>query len=85
MSAEMISNTNTIYIPLLDEGVAVVRPTQGEPLGDDVYRVLPTDDYDPNDEHWEFPPGSVVTCRRETRDGDEVLVAVSRLKDESHR
>jgi hypothetical protein len=75
MSAETDSSTRTIYVELLDEGTTVVRPTQGEALAGDVYRLLPTPDYDPDDEHWEFPPGSVVRCVKEIRDGEEVLVA----------
>lgn len=75
MSAAMDSSTSTIYVHLLDEGTTVVRPTQGAPLGDDVYRILPTPDYDPDDEHWQFPPGSIVRCVVEKRDGDEILVA----------
>jgi hypothetical protein len=77
MSAEMASSTNTttVYIPLLNEGTAVVRPTEALKLGENVWRVLPTKDYDPNDEEWEFPPGSIVECRRETRNGQEILVA----------
>jgi len=38
----MDSNTNVIYIPLLDEGTNVVRPTQGTPLGGGLYRVVAT-------------------------------------------
>lgn len=75
MSAEMDSSTKTIYVELLDEGTTVARPTQGEALAGDVYRLLPTADYDPEDEHWEFPPGSVVRCVKVIRDGEEVLVA----------
>jgi len=75
MSAAMDSSTSTIYVHLLNEGTAVVRPTQGAPLGSDVYRILPTPDYDPGDEQWQFPPGSIVRCVREKRDGDEILVA----------
>ena len=75
MSAAMASNTSTIYVNLLDEGVAVMRPTQGLRLGVDEYEVLPPIDYDPGDELWEFPPGSIVRCIREERDGEIILVA----------
>ena len=75
MSAETGSNTKVIYIPLLDEGTDVVRPTMGVPLGGNLYRVLATPVYDSSDERWKFPPGSVVRCLSEMRDGDEVLVA----------
>jgi hypothetical protein len=71
----MDSNTNVIYIPLLDEGTEVVRPTLGVPVGGNLYRVLATPTYNPDDEHWKFPPGSIVRCFPEMRDGDEVLVA----------
>jgi hypothetical protein len=71
----MNSNTKTIYVPLLDEGTTVVRPTQGVSLGDDIYRVLATKNYNPGDEHWKFAPGSVVRCITETSDGEEILVA----------
>ena len=68
--------TEQIYIPLLDEGVDVWRPTQGEHLGGDTYRVLPTPTYDPADEKWEFPPGSRVICEPRQLSGRRVLAAV---------
>jgi hypothetical protein len=40
--------------------------------------VLPTQDYDPNDEEWEFPPESIVECQLENRSGHEVLVATKK-------
>jgi hypothetical protein len=75
MSAETDSGTSKIYISLLDEGTRVFRPTQGVSLGDNVYEVLPTCDYDPRDEHWEFTPGSVVRCVLEDHGGEQILVA----------
>ena len=80
MSAETASSTSalTIYVPLLNEGTSVVRPTQGVKLGESVYRVLHTKDHDPNDEEWEFAPGSIVECFPETRSGQELLVARKR-------
>jgi hypothetical protein len=80
MSVETASSTSsvTIYVPLLNEGTSVVRPTQGVELGDGAYRVLPTEEYDPSDEEWEFPPGSLVKCDREIRNGREILVARKR-------
>ena len=68
-----------VYVPLLREGTPVVRPTQAVPLGDGRFRVLATLNYDPDDETWEFPPGSIVRCRKETWSGNEVLVARERL------
>jgi hypothetical protein len=65
----------TIYIPLVDEGTTVSRPTLAVPLGNDLYRVLATPDYDPADEHWKFPPGSVVRCISRSEDGTPILIA----------
>ena len=67
----------TIYIRLLDEGTEVLRPTEAEELADGVFKLLPTPDYDPDDEHWEFVPGSVVQSVSRKLDGQDVLVAVS--------
>lgn len=49
-----------IHVRLLDEGIDVSRPTTAEKLESGLFKVLPTEDYDPSDETWEFPPGSVV-------------------------
>ena len=75
MSAEKVSSTRVIYVHLLNEGTTVMRPTRGIALGRDVYRLLPTKDYDPVDEHWQFPPGSVVRCIRDKKEGQEIWVA----------
>ena len=34
ISAEAVLNTETIFMPLLDEGTCVLRPTKGLPLGE---------------------------------------------------
>lgn len=63
--------TTTIYIRLLDEGTTVYRPTGAEELGDGIYRVLATPDYDTEDETWEFPPGTLVRCTTLLLTGDQ--------------
>lgn len=75
MSAETASNTNTIYVELLEEGTKVLRPTRASVLPGEIYRLLPTPDYDPADERWEFLPGNLVRCAREIWGNEEVLVA----------
>ncbi len=77
MSEEMALSTSEIvlYIPLLDEGTDVLRPTTGVVLEPDVVQVVATRDYDPKIEKWEFPPGSMVRCVKEVREGRELLVA----------
>ena len=82
MLAEMASNTNamttTIHVRLLNEGTDVSRPTEGRAMGDGVYEILPTADYDPLDEEWEFPPGSRVRiAKRESADEGEYFIAVA--------
>jgi hypothetical protein len=81
MSAETGSSTSPIevFIPLRNEGTDVLRPTLGLVVGSNEVEVLPTPDYDPADEAWEFPPGTRVRCFRETRSGRDVLVARQRI------
>jgi hypothetical protein len=83
MSAEMASSTSilTVFVPLLNEGTPVVRPAKAVKLGQDMYQILPTGDYDPDDEEWEFPPGSVVECVLEARNGRAILVARKRAHE----
>ena len=76
---DLESDTETVYVELLNEGTTVYRPTQAQPLGDGVYLVMPTVNYDPEDEEWAHPPGSRVRCSRETLDGQELLVARRRV------
>ena len=71
-----------IYIYLLDQGVDVWRPTEGEMVADLIFKVLPTDNYDPELEHWEFPPGSIVRCEKHILGdlgGNIVMVAVEKV------
>ena len=72
-----VSDTRTIYIELLNEGVTVYRPVEATPERGGSFR-LP--DSAPTDEHWRFEPGSRVICERHEieRDGEVQLVA-SRL------
>ena len=74
-----ISMMTTIYIPLLNEGIPVSRPTKGKFFSDGFYEVLATDDYDTQLEEWEFPPGTFVECKTEFEDGKEFLRAFRRV------
>jgi hypothetical protein len=66
----------TIYIRLLDEGTDVLRPTEAEKLANGFFKVMPTPRYNPDDEKWEFIPGSVVRGVIRNMKGQDVLVAV---------
>src|SRR5438874_1063470 len=70
------ANLEEIYIPLLDEGVDVWRPTLAQRLIDGSHLVLQTPNYDPEDEKWEFPPGSRVICEPKRLSRGRVLAAV---------
>jgi hypothetical protein len=72
-----MAQTVEIFVRLLDEGTDCSRPTQAMELGDGLFRVLPTTNYDPQDEVWEFPPDSIVRSEvRRSKDG-EFLLAVA--------
>lgn len=64
-----------VHVRLLDEGTEVTRPTLAVELGDGRYRLLPTQDYDPRDEVWEFPPESIVLAERRQVEGEDILFA----------
>jgi len=66
-----------VYVRLLDEGVEVFRPAQATLIGPGQARLAVPSDYDPEDEHWEFEPGSVVAITERLLDGEKVVVAVA--------
>jgi len=79
MSEATHSSTNLtcVYVRLLGEGTVVFRPATAIPTGPDIVRLLVPDNYDPDDEDWEFKPGSLVRVERQTLDGSEAYVAVA--------
>ena len=78
MSGELDSITRVkVYVRLLDEGVDVSRPTEAVQLAGSLYKLLPTPNYDPEDETWEFPPGSIVRVEKRQGSEGEHLLAVA--------
>jgi hypothetical protein len=73
--------TETIYIPLEDEGTSVRRPAHAYRRHDGKYIVLRPADYDPTLETWAFPPGTIVECERINLSGREILAAVRAAAD----
>jgi hypothetical protein len=69
-----MSKRDTIYVALLDEGIDVWRPVEARRLAADTYLIV-DQDYDRRTERWEFEPGTAVRCRKESRDGRQILVA----------
>ncbi len=72
-----MNNTQTIYVELLDEGTDTWRPTEALILGNGLYQLLPTPNYDPEDEIWALLPGSIVRAAEKKLSGDTVLIATS--------
>jgi hypothetical protein len=66
----------TIYVRLLNEGTEITRPTEAVALPNGLFKLLPTPDYDPKDEVWEFPPSSVVSGEFQEWSSGEILVAI---------
>jgi hypothetical protein len=73
-----MDNQVTILVQLMNEGTTVFRPTTAEKVGQGLFKLLPTPGYDPNNEEWEFLPGSIVLGQIQVRDNEEILVAVSK-------
>ncbi len=69
-----MTEQDTIYVALLDEGLDVWRPVAARRLSPDRYLIL-DQDYDPATERWQFEPGTVVRCRAQDRDGRRILIA----------
>jgi hypothetical protein len=65
----------TLYMLLLNEGTDVWRPISAESVGAGTFRILgPL----PNDEVWQFLPGSVVTtAHHRFSDGSSGIIAVA--------
>lgn len=72
-----MTDTVEIHIRLLDEGTECSRPTRALDLGNGLFKVLPTPNYDPADEVWEFPPDSIVRSKVRQSGGKEFLLAVA--------
>jgi hypothetical protein len=70
-----MSQMQTMYVYLRNEGTDVWRPVQAEQVGPNAFRLL---DQEPDDEEWEFPSGSVVTVREKifSATGAEGLAAI---------
>jgi len=70
-----MSDVQTIYVELLDEGVQVYRPVEATPHEDGSFQ-LP--DSTPVDEVWAFEPGSRVFCELRDIGGAERSLLATR-------
>ncbi|MBZ5856407.1 hypothetical protein [Flavihumibacter profundi] len=69
-----------IYIRLLNEGTIVYRPVPATELEKNVYEVEGLDIYNPEDEIWEFLPGTFVVVEPIEINGVIVLVAKNEFR-----
>ena len=72
---------NIIYIQLLEEGTKVYRPVLSRKIKNNLYEVGGFEIYDPEDEVWEFTPGSYVLVEEQNLDGENVLCASALFRD----
>jgi hypothetical protein len=66
-----------IYVRLISEGTEVFRPTKSLDLGNGIFKLEATIDYDPEEEIWEFVPGSEVKGEFRPFESGQFLVAMS--------
>ena len=52
--------TELVYVRLRGEGTTVYRPAAASSAGKDLARLIAPEGYDPDDEDWEFKPGTLV-------------------------
>lgn len=87
MSAAMASSTETVtvFVRLLEEGVDVWRPVPARRLSEATYQL--SDTPAPEDETWSFQPGDIVVAEHKPVGGvaSADLVAVARASDFDHR
>ncbi|MGH9584314.1 MAG: hypothetical protein ACRD4O_15425, partial [Bryobacteraceae bacterium] len=62
-----------IYISLVGEGIAVMRPVRAEHLGKDFYLIT---EPMPEGENWEFTTGQIVRCKKKSLSHGKALVAI---------
>ncbi len=71
-----------IYIQLLEEGTKVYRPVPAIEIESNIYEVQGFEIYDPEDEVWEFTPGTYVLVEEQNLEGENVLVAIQERSPE---
>lgn len=76
----MNNNLTTICVRLLNEDVETARPAPAQLIGEQIYKILLPDDYDPEDEEWEFLPGDIVRCEQtEWNEKGSINLAIEKI------
>lgn len=68
-----------IYVELLEEGSPTLKGVDAIHKGNNEYEILMPENYDPEDEVWEFVPGTIVRCERKKNFGEDILLAVEKI------
>lgn len=76
----MHTNKVKIYVQLLEEGTPTIRGTDAIYLGNNLYKILATPYYNPDDEIWEFVPDSIVRCETRSNFGEDILLAIEKVE-----
>ena len=58
-----------------------MRPVKAINIYSNIYVIIKPDRYDPEDETWEFTPGSLVRCDLVKREGGNLLLATKSLSE----
>lgn len=70
-----------VAVRLLEEGVNAARWVPAKKLKENIYKLFPTQNYDPEDETWEFLPGSIVRCEVSDEFAEPCLLAVEKMEE----
>lgn len=68
-----------ILVRLLNEGTDVYKKAKGLCINPRTFILLKPNDYDPDDEDWEYKPGSIIECVIEEHGGKEYMVAAKMI------
>ncbi len=75
----MSKKVTAVCVELLEEGTDTWKLTIAEDLGHGNYKLIAPEDYDPEDETWQFLPGSIVKCKPKMFSDGEYLVAIEQV------
>lgn len=67
-----------VYVQLLNEGSVAYRPVSAYIIERNIYKIDGSECYNPEDEEWEFLPGTYVLVEEKKLNGENVLVAVKK-------
>jgi hypothetical protein len=77
MDSDTKGKSIEMHVRLLDEGTEVSRPTRALDLGNGLFQIEATTDYDPELENWEFVPGSIVRSDLRSDESGPYRIAVA--------